>query len=44
VPIISSILNITRIHNAVNSVAGMRRGIALARDYCHRRLVFGKKN
>eukprot|EP01112_Ceratiomyxa_fruticulosa_P004646 TRINITY_DN15187_c0_g1_i1.p1 TRINITY_DN15187_c0_g1~~TRINITY_DN15187_c0_g1_i1.p1 ORF type:complete len:637 (-),score=127.10 TRINITY_DN15187_c0_g1_i1:20-1813(-) len=42
VPIISSILNITRIHNAINSVSMMRRGIAVARDFSYRRSVFGK--
>ncbi|CAD6187696.1 unnamed protein product [Caenorhabditis auriculariae] len=39
---ISNMLNITRIHNAVASVAGMRRIIALARDYSTRRSVFGQ--
>ncbi len=38
---ISSMLNITRTWNAVLSAAGMRRGIALARDYAHRRVAFG---
>jgi len=42
VKVISTILNITRIHNAVNAVGIMRRAIAIARDYCHRRQVFGK--
>jgi len=42
VPVISTILNITRIHNATSSVSGMRRGIAVARDYCHRRYVLGR--
>ncbi|EFA75651.1 Probable acyl-CoA dehydrogenase [Heterostelium album PN500] len=41
VPIIASILNITRIHNVIHSVATMRRGVALARDFAHRRKVFG---
>lgn len=41
VKVISSILNITRIHNAVNSVAAIRRGLAVARDYAGRRKVFG---
>lgn len=36
VRVISTILNITRIHNAVNSIACMRRAIAVARDYAHR--------
>ncbi|RCN25069.1 hypothetical protein ANCCAN_29222 [Ancylostoma caninum] len=35
-------LNITRIHNAVASVSGMRRMISLARDYATRRVVFGQ--
>jgi len=43
VKVISTILNITRIHNAINSISIMRRGIAIARDYAHRRQVFGKQ-
>ncbi|KAK6740454.1 hypothetical protein RB195_008737 [Necator americanus] len=39
---ISNMLNITRIHNAVASVSGMRRMISLARDYSTRREVFGQ--
>ena len=35
-------LNITRFHNAVSSVAGMRRGLMLARGYASRRRAFGK--
>ena len=35
-------LNITRFHNAVSSVAGMRRGLMLARGYAARRRAFGK--
>src|SRR5437588_8015589 len=35
-------LNITRFHNAVCSVAGMRRGLMLARGYASRRRAFGK--
>lgn len=35
-------LNITRIHNGLSSVAGMRRVIALANDYKERRVTFGK--
>lgn len=42
VKIIASILNITRIHNAITMVGMMRRGIAIARDYASRRKVFGK--
>ncbi|EPB79639.1 acyl-CoA dehydrogenase, middle domain protein [Ancylostoma ceylanicum] len=40
---IANMLNITRIHNAVASVSGMRRMISLARDYATRRMVFGQK-
>ncbi|HEY7956031.1 MAG TPA: acyl-CoA dehydrogenase family protein, partial [Polyangia bacterium] len=40
---ISSMLNITRTWNAVLSSAGMRRGLALARDYARRRAQFGAK-
>jgi len=42
VSVISTILNITRLHNAVASVSGMRRGIAIARDYAYKRYAFGK--
>jgi acyl-CoA dehydrogenase len=38
---IAPVLNITRTWNAVSSVAMMRRGIALARDYAHKRHAFG---
>jgi alkylation response protein AidB-like acyl-CoA dehydrogenase len=38
---IAPMLNVTRTWNAVCSVAGMRRGIALARDYARRRVQFG---
>ncbi|MGE0786237.1 MAG: acyl-CoA dehydrogenase family protein [Sandaracinaceae bacterium] len=40
---ITPMLNITRTWNAVTSVALMRRGIALARDYARRRVAFGSK-
>ncbi|VDM46905.1 unnamed protein product [Toxocara canis] len=40
---ISNMLNITRIHNAVASVAAIRRMLSLARDYATRRVVFGRK-
>ncbi|KYQ99945.1 putative acyl-CoA dehydrogenase [Tieghemostelium lacteum] len=43
VPVIASILNITRIHNVIHSVSTMRRCVALARDFSHRRVVFGSK-
>lgn len=36
VSVIATILNITRIYNAMSSVSYMRRGIALARDFSHR--------
>ncbi|CAJ0928579.1 unnamed protein product, partial [Mesorhabditis belari] len=42
IPGIANMLNITRIHNAVASVAAMRRVISLARDYSTRRNVFGQ--
>jgi acyl-CoA dehydrogenase len=38
---ITPMLNITRTWNAVMSAGGMRRGIALARDYAHKRQAFG---
>lgn len=37
---ISTLFNITRMYNAVCAVSGMRRGIALARDYARRRVAF----
>ncbi|HJL17420.1 MAG TPA: acyl-CoA dehydrogenase family protein [Sandaracinaceae bacterium LLY-WYZ-13_1] len=40
---ITPMLNITRTWNAVSSVCGMRRGLALARDYARRRVAFGAK-
>jgi alkylation response protein AidB-like acyl-CoA dehydrogenase len=39
---IATLFNITRIYNACASVSGMRRAIALARDYATRRVAFGK--
>jgi acyl-CoA dehydrogenase len=38
---ITPMLNITRTWNAICAVSGMRRGIALARDYARRRVQFG---
>jgi acyl-CoA dehydrogenase len=38
---IASMLNVTRTWNAAMSAAGMRRAIALARDYAKRRVQFG---
>jgi putative acyl-CoA dehydrogenase len=39
---ISALFNVTRVYNAVAAVAGMRRAIALARDYAGRRVAFEK--
>ena len=39
---ITAMLNITRVHNTMGAVSGMRRAIALARDYAGRRKAFGK--
>ena len=38
---ITSMLNVTRLWNAVCAAAGMQRAVALARDYAHRREAFG---
>jgi alkylation response protein AidB-like acyl-CoA dehydrogenase len=38
---IAPMLNVTRTWNAVAAVAGMRRGLALARSYARRRVQFG---
>jgi len=38
---ITPMLNVTRLWNSVSAVSGMRRGIALARDYARRRFAFG---
>ncbi|HZY60648.1 MAG TPA: acyl-CoA dehydrogenase family protein, partial [Candidatus Binataceae bacterium] len=38
----AALLNITRGYNACGAVGGMRRGLALARDYARKRRVFGK--
>lgn len=38
---ITPMLNITRTWNAVGAVGGMRRGLALARDYAKKRVQFG---
>lgn len=42
VPGISTLINVTRVHNAISSVSGFRRGLMLARDYARRRTAFGK--
>lgn len=39
---IATLLNVTRVYNAVAGVAGMRRALALAVDYARRREAFGK--
>ncbi len=38
---ISSMLNITRTWNSIGAISGMRRGLALARDYAKKRVAFG---
>jgi alkylation response protein AidB-like acyl-CoA dehydrogenase len=38
---IAPMLNVTRTWNAVCACAGMRRGLALARDYARKRIAFG---
>jgi putative acyl-CoA dehydrogenase len=40
---IATLVNITRLHNAIGATSGMRRGLALARDYAQRREAFGKR-
>ncbi|HEU4565147.1 MAG TPA: acyl-CoA dehydrogenase family protein [Gemmatimonadaceae bacterium] len=39
---IAALFNVTRIYNACAAVAGMRRAVALARDYARRRVAFGR--
>lgn len=38
---ISPMLNVTRLWNSICAISGMRRGLALARDYARRRRAFG---
>jgi alkylation response protein AidB-like acyl-CoA dehydrogenase len=38
---IAPMLNVTRAWNAASAVSGMRRGLALARDYAKKRVAFG---
>lgn len=38
---IAHLFNITRLHNSVSAVGYLRRMLAMARDYAHRRFVFG---
>jgi acyl-CoA dehydrogenase len=39
---ITPMLTITRLWNAVTAASGLRRGLALARDYARRRVAFGR--
>ena len=39
---IVTLVNVTRVYNAICAVSGMRRAIALARDYARRRRAFGR--
>lgn len=39
---ISGLLNLARIHNTLFAAAGMRRALALAKDYAAHRLAFGR--
>ena len=38
---ITPLLNVTRLWNGISAVALMRRGLALAYDYAHKRVAFG---
>ena len=40
---VATLLNITRLYNAVCATASLRRGLDLAWDYARKRSVFGKK-
>jgi alkylation response protein AidB-like acyl-CoA dehydrogenase len=40
---IAPMLNVTRTWNAICACAGMRRGLALARDYAKKRVAFGAR-
>lgn len=40
---IVTLVNVTRVYNSVCAVSGMRRAIALARDYARRRTAFGRR-
>ena len=40
---IATMLNITRLHNAIGAVGYLRRGLQLARDYAGRRSAFGRR-
>ena len=39
---IAALFNITRVHNAINAAALMRRAVALVDDYARRRVAFGR--
>lgn len=39
----TEMLNLTRVHNAIGSAGGMRRGLQLARGYARRRVTFGRR-
>jgi alkylation response protein AidB-like acyl-CoA dehydrogenase len=41
VRMIAPMLNVTRLWNAISAMSLLRRGVALARDYANRRIVFG---
>ena len=38
---ITPVLNVTRLWNGISAVSLMRRGVALASDYAHKRVAFG---
>ncbi|AUX45551.1 acyl-CoA dehydrogenase [Sorangium cellulosum] len=40
---VAPMLNVTRTWNAVSAIAGMRRGLALARSYAQGRVLFGTR-
>jgi alkylation response protein AidB-like acyl-CoA dehydrogenase len=42
VRLIAPMLNVTRLWNTIAALALLRRGLALARDYAHRRVAFGQ--
>jgi alkylation response protein AidB-like acyl-CoA dehydrogenase len=42
IKMISNMMNITRLYNSICAVSNMRRALAIARDFSHRRQVFGE--
>jgi putative acyl-CoA dehydrogenase len=40
---ITTLVNVTRVYNAICAAATLRRGLALARDYAKRREAFGRR-